>query len=148
MTLECPVGAPHLSGDVAALVVLDPGLPPTTIIKMSDPFNVQVEWHIEGGLVPMLGGNWHINVFCESIGKGFEGQLGAEKVVALGDGALTNPPPKRAYSTLIDVPAAETIADFEPGAYKLTAVITYENGGVPGEMAGYSEGPILQFYKV
>jgi hypothetical protein len=84
-----------------------------------------------------------VRAFLESVGPGYEGQAGPTVTVPL---ASSPPSFNRTYSATISVPPANSIAGFNAGAYWLTILINYENLGVPGEIAGVEELPIMQFY--
>ena len=51
-------------------------------------------------------------------------------------------PLPRNYHADINVAAGAVTA----GTYKLVTVLLYTNGGFPNEIAGFSEGPLVQFY--
>jgi hypothetical protein len=130
-----------MTGNIDA-TVLDPhGItPPTTIIRVTDDWGVHVEWYIDGPAAPLLGGEWTVTVYAESIGAGPEMQLG-NKVVDL-DTQLPAPP--RNYEATINVVAGTLPA----GVYRLVSVLNYANMGVPLEIAGFVEGPLVQIYDV
>jgi hypothetical protein len=72
------------------------------------------------------------------MGSGFEGQVGATQNINLN----VDPSSPRNYSALITVPPG-----VPPGTYKLVVTINYLTpANQPGFMAGYQEGPILQFF--
>ncbi len=80
----------------------------------------------------------------ESVGPGYEGQAGSTVTVPLASAPAAF---NRTYSTTIDVPPANINPWLHiAGAYWLTVLINYENLGVPGEIAGVEEMPIMQFY--
>ncbi|GIK40001.1 MAG: hypothetical protein KJ077_19500 [Anaerolineae bacterium] len=139
MPFEHPFTGPAMTATASA-VVLDPaGVQPSTIIQTEDAWRIRVNWQISGAAAPMLAGDWTVRAFLESIGPGFEGQVGPTRVVPL------NPPAPalvRNYTTDIDVPGNTVAA----GTYKLVTLINYAHLGVPGEMAAFVEGPVLQFY--
>lgn len=144
MSLEHPYGN-ALTGTIA-VSVLDPTVgayPPPSIVQRDHAWQIQVNWTISGPAALGLGGDWTVRAFVESVGPGYEGQAGPTVTVPL---ASSPPAFNRAYSATINVPPANTIAGFDPGAYWLTILINYENMGVPGEIAGVEELPIMQFY--
>ena len=128
------------SGVITAFAVLDPaGLQPTTIMRTTDTWHVQIAWRIDGIIANALAGTWQVRALLESIGPGFEGQVGPTVPINLN----VDPTAPRDYNVLITVPAGTPPA----GTYKLVVVINYfELTGQPGFMAGYQEGPILQFF--
>jgi hypothetical protein len=140
MAFEHPFGGLLVANATAQ--VQDPaGInPPSTIIQTEDPFRVRVNWTLTNIVAPFLGGDWELKVYAESIGGGFEGQLGATVNVPLS--AAPALPLPRAYQADVNVPANA----LAPGAYRLVTLINYSNLGVPLEMAAFEEGPIIQVY--
>lgn len=138
MTFEVP-NPMSLAGALSA-VLIDPGQAPATIVKTTDPFRVHADWFVNGPAAAIMGGDWHLRAYLESIGPGFEGQIGPTVNVPV---ATTPPLPlPRNYHADINVAAGAVPA----GTYKLVTVLLYTNGGFPNEIAGFSEGPLVQFY--
>ena len=132
----------NLSGLTAA-EIYEPGVKPTTVLRRDKPWYIHVEWDTEGLLTPMIGGKWDFHAYLESMGPGSEVKLTdpdpKEHEIDLvpGDGT-------RHYHFNLDVPANSVLVD---GPYKLVVTVTYINMiGKPGPLAGYWEGPILQFH--
>ncbi|MCI0350155.1 MAG: hypothetical protein L0Z53_12085 [Acidobacteriales bacterium] len=127
------------NGQINAFAVLDPaGLQPTTIIRTTDTWHVSISWVIAGIVADALAGAWQVSAFLESMGTGFEGQVG----VTLNINLAVDPSTPRNYNALITVPPGTPA-----GAYKLVTTVTYLTpANQPGFMAGYEEGPILQFF--
>ena len=139
MPFEHPFGG-LLAGTMTAHVHDPAGIqPPSTIIQTDDPWNIVVEWSIDDAIAPFLGGDWHVRVFVESIGPGFEGQVGPTVDVPL---ASHPPGPPRNYSATVNVAAGFLAA----GSYKIVALLNYDMLAVPLEMAAFHEGPIVQIY--
>ena len=134
------VGNPALlSGNVGFLILktAEP-LAPNTIIETDDNWEVDVNWNISGLVAPALGGNWDVRLFLESLdGLNPTKKIG-EAVVSLNS---VPPSTNRNYTAKIKINAGVVGA----GLYKLTAAITYSNLGVVLEMAGFHEGPLMQF---
>ena len=128
----------HLIG-VIGLQVLDPDLNPNRVLQTNLDWNIQVDWNISGMIAGGLGGEWEVRAYVESIGTGFEGQVGPAMIVPLSSAPATA---SRSYTTTITVPAGTPPA----GAYKLAVLVNYSNGGLPQQMAAFAEGPVLQFY--
>jgi hypothetical protein len=99
-----------------------------------------VTWNLTQVIAPFLGGEWKLRVYAESIGGGFEGQLGADVDIPLNTAPAL--PLPRQYHGDVNVPGNT----LPPGAYRLVTLINYSNGGVPLEMAAFQEGPIIQVY--
>ncbi len=125
-----------------------PPLPsPIGIIRSNQDWGVLVEWTTEGTLVPVIPGVWHLNLHLESIGPGPELRLPANEVHV----PLTPGPSPQKYSVRIDIPAGTVpTPPHETQPYMLLTTITHsfceQPPYQPSSMAGYHEGPILQFY--
>lgn len=138
--LETPFPA-ILNGNVNATVVdfNDPGTP-QTIIETDDDWRVDVRWNISGPLAPFMGGKFSLQVYAEDIAAtAFSGPIGSHEIVDLNEAPAT---PSRNYQRHILIKAHSV----PTGVYKLTAVLTYKNLGVPLEMAGFAETPMVQLY--
>lgn len=132
-----------LSAEVTRVQVLDADLTPNHVLQLGKDWHIKVEWEItddpgHAPLVPAIGGTWQVRAKLESIGAEWEGMVGAMVPVALVPGQTH-------YSTTIHG------AGFPPagndGGYKLLVTINYiYPTGVPGPMAGFLEGPMIQFY--
>lgn len=131
-----------LTGDIH-LHVLDPNgiTPPQAIIQSDDDWSVRADWFIDDAAAPLLGGDWTLHVYFESMGGGPEGALGSMNVPLNAAPPLPLP---RNYSATINVTAGTLPA----GVYKLVAVLNYANMGVKQEIAGFTEGPMIQVYDV
>ncbi len=128
-----------LSGSLDLLQVFDSGPNPNTVIRRSEPWSVRLDWSISGGIAPALGGDWEVKALLESMGGGFEGQI-ASTTVAL---ATVAPAFNRAYTTTLNIAGGVVPTD---GVYKLVVAILHRNLGVPTRMAGFEEGPFVEFY--
>ncbi|MCA9943808.1 MAG: hypothetical protein H6656_06035 [Ardenticatenaceae bacterium] len=138
-----------LVGKITAAVHEHGGVAPTTIIKAGTPWSVHIKWEMKGTNWHMVAGNWHVHVNLESIGPGPE--------LSLYDYADPNcqnqplPSPTGEYSCHFDVPGSVLSTSVVPHqglAMKLVVLLTYVDPlGHRGPIAGYWEGPILQFYE-
>ena len=127
-----------LSGQVDQVLLIDPGGQPNTVISTGTAFQVQVDWSLSGSSLPFLGGEFTVRALVESIGPGFEGQVGPTKVVAVAAGPN--------YSTVIDVPA-NTLPQPAAGddtVYKLVALVSHRNLGAKTRIAGFGEGTYFE----
>jgi hypothetical protein len=126
------------TGTISAFAVLDPsGLQPTTIIRTNDTWHVFISWRIAGIVADALAGTWQVHAFLESMGPGLEAQVGSQTINLNAD-----PTTPRDYNALLTVPPGTPA-----GTYKLVVTINYLTpANQPGFMAGYQEGPILQFF--
>ena len=109
--------------------VLDNAGSPADVIEAGLDFQVKCDWTIDKDLAKLLGGTWHVDLYAESIGQGFEGRVAGdfEPVV----------PGQTSYTKTFTVPA-DTFADDTPvhplgdysGVYKMSVVLTHHNGAV------------------
>lgn len=132
-----------LHGHIQATVMEHGGTAPTTIIRTDQAWAVDLTWQLHGPLVPMICGHWCLHIFMESIGSGPEFSLpdpGPEILIPVNQ-------PSGNYSHHFHVPAGRVTADHCSTPYKVVVAITYKTQyGTPGPLAGFVEGPILQFY--
>jgi len=144
MPFEDPFGT-FFVGTITATVLDPSGNPPSTIIKTTDAWAIQVDWSAGGPVAGVMGGTWHVKVFVESIGGGFEGPVGSADVAV---GSVPPAPLPRNYTTSVLVPAGTVPAGpLKVRAYKVVSLLTYDNLGVTWELAAYHEGPIIQIYE-
>jgi hypothetical protein len=133
-----------LAGDINAYVAQADSVEPTTIIEADKDFKVHIKWHLEGDLTPFVCGYWCVSVFLESIGPGAELRL-PDYPVEL---SLEPAPGRNEYVAWILVPAGTIKTEHCGIPYKLVSTVTYRTPrGRPGPMAGFVEGPVLQFYE-
>jgi len=137
MPIETPTPL-TMGGIIFANVVIDHDQPPTTVIKTTDHFHVQVHWHITGTAATTLGGEFIVKVFAESLGPGPEVLLGS--VVK----QVSDAPPSLDRHYMVDILVNPN--PLPEGPYRLVSAILYRNGGIPGNIAGVEEGPTIQVY--
>lgn len=149
----------QLQGTITAFAVQEfpgggmaPGAP-TSIIRTDQPWRVHIEWRTRGLAAEVQAGKFAVTAYLESIGPGPDLKLPLVAVQQdLLAGALAAVPPpefwQRSYSADVNVPANSVPVAPEPSRpYKLVIAVTYITpGNQPGPMAGFQEGPILQFY--
>jgi hypothetical protein len=143
MPIEFP---PAMSGSGPDVQVLDPGGAPNTIIRTADPFAVRVRFAVDQPGASLLGGQWLIRAYAESVGPGDEKQIGNTVALNVSAGVPGGPPARLEYTATVQVPAG-TLADEGPnssGVYKLVVIVTHNNFGGPTVLAGFSEGPVIQ----
>jgi len=142
---------PGVFGSMSILVV-DPfdQSTPNNVIETADPWQINVDWEISGPTAGLMGGTWFVTAYLDDRdGEAtFSGRV-ADTIEVKVNTAPSAPLPRK-YSTVISVPANKVT----PGLYDLTVAILYENTGAPGtdkgikhSVAGFSDGPILEFYK-
>jgi hypothetical protein len=139
-------GAPNtgLTGTIEAEIYEQGGVQPTTIIGINQDWRVDFKWSLTGPLAPLICGKWCLHVRLESIGPGHEYALPLtcnEVTVPLdpcGDGHYAYP---------FTVSKGTVKAEDCSVPYKVVATVTYLNAcDRPGPIAGFVEGPIIQFY--
>ncbi len=118
---------------------------PATIIRLDQAWRVEFDWRSEGPDNHVIGGDWQLKIYLERMG-------GLEFSFTPPTGEATEPlRPALNYSQYteyIEIPA-NTVN--EAGLYKLVASITHtglDASGNPSRVAGFAEGPLLQFYEV
>jgi hypothetical protein len=111
---------------------------PSEVMEASLPFTIEARWNIDALSALLLGGQWEVTAYVESIGPGPERSLGTVTVPLDGG---------RNYSAVITVPA-NTLPDNPPapnsGVYKLVTVLTHRNFTKITNLSGISEGPIVR----
>ncbi len=131
---------PHAldTNEPMSMQVLDPsGVDPGNVIDFNDPFQVKVDWSVPAGVAPLLGGDFRIRVFAESMGPGDEKQLGSDTIVPVV-------PFQTAYSILIPVVAGTLQGEGAvggvsiSGVYKVVSVLQHRNPTAT-EVGGYAE---------
>ena len=125
-----------------------PPLPaPTGVIRSNQDWGVRVQWTTEGTLVPVIPGEWHLNLNLEAMGPGMDLRLPAGEIHV----PLTPGPSPQTYAVDMNFPAGTVpVPPHETQPYKLVATITHsfcpQGDSGPSSMAGYHEGGIIQFY--
>lgn len=128
--------------------VLDPkGVKPIHIIRITDGWQLKVNWTAEGNnIAAVLNPNmtWHVQAYLESIGPQLEAPPVVDEIVLFNDGVIPGDLNKLEYSKSFNVAPNKPA---EAGVYKLVTVLTCAiPPATPGPLAGFDEGPLLQFY--
>ncbi len=146
-TIEVNPGANPITGTITATVENPAGVAPTNIVRMNTPWQVKVDWTLDGSGLNMLAGSWNVTVVVEGIGNIFEGIVGTNNAIQIPEALVnggTATATGLAYTCTIPV-AANLVPD--AGVYKLVTIITsLTAAGAPGSFAGFEEGPMVQFY--
>jgi hypothetical protein len=145
------LGTPLLTGTISTPIVTETGgAAPSMVIRTDQNWQIQIDWNLQGSLLGTpfftFNGEWVVRVYLESMGPSNEyeipiGGSGAHVSVATftPDGLS-----KRDYTTTIQI-APKAV---DPGIYKMVIAVTYESSpGVPGPIAGFHEGGMLQLYE-
>jgi hypothetical protein len=121
------------NGNMTA-VVNDNNGAPSNVIEESAPFSIDVSWSYN--TFGLLGGQWRVQAFAESIGPGPEVSLGtAGPVPAAPDGA-------KAATIVV---AANTLPKSPSGVYKIVTVLLHENPpGTQTNVAALEDGPLVK----
>jgi hypothetical protein len=125
-------------GSVTA-VVLDNNGSPATVVEAAAPFTIHAEWEISPLAALLLGGEWQLAAYVESIGPGAEQQIGATVTIPLNGGTNYTADVTVPANTLPDDPAPPT-----SGVYKVATVLTHRNFGSITDVVGVVEGPVLR----
>ena len=127
--------------DITATVREYQGIPPTTIIRTDQPWDVLVKWTTSGVLTGWIAGKWDLHLYLESMGPGDDYELTDPNEHEM---PLTPGVSPISYEYHPDVKGGVV----SPGQYSLVFTVRYINAsGKPDQMAGHWIGPILQFYK-
>jgi hypothetical protein len=127
-----------LSGTCEVFEQTPPGGAPTQIIRTDQAWGVEFKWDTSGPLNYVMCGKWILRVLLEEMGCGEfcleEGLSKAEVDFVCGP---------HHYEYKFNIPAGKV----RPGVYKLVATITMVGPcNIPGPIAGFCEGKMLQFY--
>ncbi len=137
----------HLSGVIDDPIVTDADGTPNRVLELDRENTVDITWRITSDDPDMnpatySNGKWVIQLSFESFGTALEFELDPEEVLL----ADANPKTKALceWKKQIKIPANKA----EESVYKMVTLITYrDDDGNRGSMAGFSEGPVLTFYK-
>lgn len=119
-------------------VVRDENGDPAVILHVGRPFSIEAEWTIEALAAVLLGGEWEVSAYVESIGPGPEQLVGTTTVALTG---------ATSYNAVVTVPGGTLPNDPGPpnsGVYKLVTVLTHRNFTKITNIAALVEGPVLR----
>lgn len=145
------LGTPLLTGTISAPTVTETGgVTPNNIIRTDQDWQIKIDWSLQGSLLgtPFFSfmGEWVVRVYLESMGPSNEYEIpigGSGSHVSVAT-FTPDGPSKRDYTTTIHIAPNAVV----PGIYKMVVAITYESSpGVPGPIAGFHEGGMLQLYQ-
>lgn len=145
-------GVTLIDGAVRARVI-DPDGHPNQVLDPDGPFDIEVDWYIEGLVNYQLalgcaaqGARWRITAYGESIGPGPEAEIGQRLVPVPGFTSQTRM--RTDYSAKVTVPAG-TLPENTPGGasglYEISVVVFLNWRGPGGEdLIGFANArPIL-----
>ncbi|WP_433305981.1 hypothetical protein ACQP2F_19550 [Actinoplanes sp. CA-030573] len=125
-------------GDFTAQVLDNDGQP-ADVLEAGQGFKIETTWKIGPLAALLLGGEWTVAAYAESIGPGPEKQIGFKNVPLNG---LEN------YSATVDVFAGTLPNDPPPatssGAYKVVTVLSHRNFNKISNVAAVVESPVLR----
>jgi hypothetical protein len=127
-------------GSFTATVVDNNGNP-SSVLDAGTQFTINATWQVSPLAALLLGGQWEIAAYVESVGAGPEQQIGVPTNVVLLDGRTTP------YTTTIVVPGGTLPNNPAPptsGVYKLVTVLTHRNFGSVSDLSAVEEGPFLR----
>ena len=139
---------PFLSGTMGVRVA-EVGELPSRIIDINDDVDIDVDWSLTGPLQRFICGSWDLDIYVESIGPGPEFELADVENIQV------DPTGNGHYHHTIHVPAGTIPTHLEQNGkvdndvvYKMVATVTYKDpAGRPGPIAGFTELPLMHFYK-
>ena len=137
-------GQPNLLGGYIEAKVFEQTPENTTnIIRIDQEWGVVFHWELKGTLKRMICGEWCLHVDLESIGEGPELNLPSKEGLHVPFKGCE----KCEFTQAVCIPAGTVSGEHCSIPYKLVATVTYlDDCDVPGPLAGYVEGPIVQFY--
>ena len=143
-SFEVSMTHPPLKGFIEAVVHEHGGVEPLSIVRTDQEWAVALKWRMEGGLVQFVAGKWQIHLYLESVGPGPELRLPQANIEIEVPINHKN----GQYEYEFRVPPGVATVEHTTTLYKVVAAVTYITPyGDPGPMAGFVEGPILQFYE-
>jgi hypothetical protein len=111
---------------------------PSSVLDAGTDITIDANWEISQLAALLLGGEWEVAAYAESIGPGPEAKLGAVTVPL--NGGTT-------YSATITVPATtlpNPPAAGESGAYKVVVLLTHRNFGQVSDVSAIVEFPVVR----
>lgn len=130
-----------IKGNISNLLITDLDGDPNLVLDVDSKFLVHVDWSLTGLLQPALGGEWHLHIYAESIGPGADAVL-YDTVIPLNP-AVQN---YHFVTPQLTMPTG-TDGNVLDGTYQLSAILTHTHSGIRTHMAGFIEGPMVQFYR-
>lgn len=130
---------PALGAGTFTATVLDNNASASTVLEASKAIRIEVVWTIDDESARVLGGQWEVAAYVESIGPGPERQIGPTRVVTL-DG-------RKNYGTTIVVPPntlPDNPAPPNSGLYKVATVLLLRNFGKITDVAAIDESPMVR----
>jgi hypothetical protein len=115
---------------------------PTNVIEASLAFTVDCKWDIDAITASLLGGTWHVDLYAESIGGGFEGRLAGNAVAVVPGQTIYTSTITVLANTLPNDPPVHPLND-DSSVYKTVVVPRHHNGVVTTSITALSDGPVV-----
>lgn len=147
---------PLVDGQITSFTFQDPDEEANQVLDIDRNWTLTVEWHLTGtGAHAVAMGTWFGQITIESLG----GQEEKTLIEFSKPGTAIEPGSSMAHMhykqeiTVLARDLATALPDRvnQPGAYMLTTLITHKTEAFPAvadPVAGFLEGPILQFYSL
>jgi hypothetical protein len=121
--------------------VIDNDGHPGNVLEAGRPFTIKVKWAVSHAVALILGGEWEVKAYAESIGPGPEPKLGDTMIVPVNGG--------QEYKTEIIVKAG-TLPELDPampdpkvsGAYTRVVVLGHRNVHKYTDVSAVREFPV------
>jgi hypothetical protein len=135
------IQVPSLGPATFNATIVDNNGDPKTVLDAGQNFKIVCDWQLSQADASVLGGQFELATYAESIGPGPEQQLGQTVVVPVNGTQNYGP-------VDIDVPA-NTLPDNVPpgpqsGAYKLTTLLSHSNFGAVTDIGAVVEFPVVR----
>lgn len=114
---------------------------PQLVLRTDQAWQLVVHWEVIGVARPNIHGTWRVEGYLESIGAGGEFEI-PEGNAPMGNAT---------YDVVLPVPPGFVTPQMAPGEpstpFKLTTTLTaVDHAGHVWPMAGYEDGPVIQFF--
>ena len=136
LTFDTPIL--NLDATMTKVALIDPQGMPSRVLDTDAGFKIDIAWTLTGSAALYLGGSWTVRALVESIGQGYEGQIGGTVVVPVNGG--------NNYAATIHVAPHTVPPPAGPDTvYKLVVLVSHTAvNGQKTEMAGFGEGPFFE----
>ncbi len=135
---------PGLTAGTIDAAIVDAGGSETTVIKLGDAWRVDLTWQITGSMdLNDQFGNWVVRAYLERFGPGPDLILGTftpTSPVPFTSGTLVGPNTLRYQVQIEPSPAVVT-----EGVYLLAVSVRFFEPDSPTGLAGFVQGPMIEF---
>lgn len=119
--------------------VLDNNGAPSSVLDAGLAITIRTDWTISPLAALLMGGQFEVAAYVESIGPGPEQQVGPTVVRPLNGGTT--------FTADIVVPPntlPDNLGPGQSGAYKVVVLLTHRNFGVVSDVSAVVDGPVLR----